>query len=275
MNEQTRLAMVVPPTDDGHPVSADVRRRVLGELARIEREHEVRVLFACESGSRGWGFASLDSDYDVRFIYVHRPEWYLRVMSPRDVIECPIADDLDVSGWELRKTLRLVRGGNTAPAEWLDSPIVYRADADIAPEIRVAIDAVFRPERAFHHYLHMARGNYRGSLQGETVRLKKYFYVLRPVLAAEWIARGLGRPPMRFEALLEVLVPAGDLRAAIDELLRVKRDALEVERGPRVDVINAFIEVQFERLAQHAPQPASGIDPSVLDRLLHRVVLGA
>jgi len=86
-----------------------VFQRVRHALAQVEAERNVRVLFACESGSRAWGFASRDSDYDVRFLYVHRRDWYLSVEDRRDVIEQPIADDLDVSGWELRKALRLLR----------------------------------------------------------------------------------------------------------------------------------------------------------------------
>ncbi|MCW0134169.1 nucleotidyltransferase domain-containing protein, partial [Burkholderia pseudomallei] len=79
-----------------HPVDPAVRERVLAELDDVERRHDVKVLFACESGSRGWGFASPDSDYDVRFVYVHQRDWYLRVEPQRDVIERPLDDELDV-----------------------------------------------------------------------------------------------------------------------------------------------------------------------------------
>ncbi|EFP7034942.1 nucleotidyltransferase domain-containing protein, partial [Shigella dysenteriae] len=107
-------------------VSAAMRERVSQQLKEIERRYGVKVLYACESGSRGWGFASPDSDYDVRFLYVHPLEWYLRVESPRDVIELPIDDELDVSGWEWRKALGLLKGANPTLIEWLDSPVVYQ-----------------------------------------------------------------------------------------------------------------------------------------------------
>ena len=113
-----------------HPVSAEVRSAVEAQLAALERDHDVTVLFACESGSRGWGFASPDSDYDVRFVYVHRLDWYLRVDTRRDVIEVPVSDELDVSGWELRKALQLMRKSNPPLFEWLHSPLVYRAQAE-------------------------------------------------------------------------------------------------------------------------------------------------
>lgn len=116
-------------TDD-HPIDAAVRDEIVRQFSEIEATHDVRVLYACESGSRGWGFASSDSDYDVRFLYVPRLSWYLQVSVQRDVIEVPISGDLDINGWELRKALGLLKKGNATLIEWLDSPIVYRADAD-------------------------------------------------------------------------------------------------------------------------------------------------
>lgn len=188
-----------------HPVSDDIRARVLSELADIERRHDVRVLFACESGSRGWGFASPDSDYDVRFVYVHRPVWYLSVEPQRDVIEVPISDELDVGGWELRKALQLMHRSNPTLLEWLASPIVYREDPDAARRMRTLAPTFFGAQGRWH-YLSMAAKNFRGYLQGETVRLKKYLYVLRPLLAAQWIDAGRGMPPMRFADLADVMV---------------------------------------------------------------------
>lgn len=84
-----------------------MKQQVQTELTRIERESGVRVLLAVESGSRAWGFASPDSDYDVRFLYAHPRDWYVSVFEGRDVIEQMLPGDLDVSGWDLRKALRL------------------------------------------------------------------------------------------------------------------------------------------------------------------------
>lgn len=86
-----------------HPIDLRVRSDIRERLVGIEAAHKVRVLYACESGSRGWGFASPDSDYDVRFIYVHPLSWYLQISPQRDVIEVPTSDELDINGWELRK----------------------------------------------------------------------------------------------------------------------------------------------------------------------------
>lgn len=142
---------------------AAMRERVLDELERIEREHDVVVLYACESGSRAWGFASPDSDYDVRFVYVHQPEWYQRVEEPRDVIERPLSDELDISGWELRKALRLTRKSNPALLEWLGSPLVYREEPGVREELLWLGSAFHSVPGSRHHYLSMARKNYRAT----------------------------------------------------------------------------------------------------------------
>ena len=129
-----------------HGVDATMRQRINEMLDRIEREHEVKVLFACESGSRGWGFASPDSDYDVRFLYVHRPEWYLKIEPQRDVIERPISDELDISGWEWRKALGLLKRANPTLIEWQDSPIIYREDTLWMNRLRQTL-----PRSSSHH----------------------------------------------------------------------------------------------------------------------------
>ncbi len=163
--------------------------RIISQLNEIEQKHNVRILYACESGSRAWGFASTDSDWDIRFLYIHQPEWYLSIdlESKRDVIELPITDDLDFSGWDLRKRLKLIYKSNPPLIEWLHSPIVYRDEAGLANRLRMMLTQFYSPRSCFHHYLDMAKGNYREYLKGDTVWLKKYLYVLRPVLALQWM----------------------------------------------------------------------------------------
>ncbi|MBS4161445.1 nucleotidyltransferase domain-containing protein, partial [Klebsiella pneumoniae] len=102
-----------------------MNQRINEELANIENMNHVKILFAVESGSRAWGFPSQDSDYDVRFIYVHQKDWYLSIDEKRDVIERPIHESLDISGWELTKALRLFRKSNPPLLEWLSSEMVY------------------------------------------------------------------------------------------------------------------------------------------------------
>ena len=259
--------------NSAHPIDPAVRHDIEAHLSVIEVEHNVRVLFACESGSRGWGFASPDSDYDVRFIYVHPLPWYLRVSAQRDVIELPISGDLDINGWELRKALGLLKKGNATLIEWLDSPVVYRAEVDFLSKIRDAVHQMHQAERSFHHYVHMARKNYREYLLGDTVRLKKYLYVLRPLLATLWIEQGHGIAPMRFQDLVDTIVTDPALREAIDQLLVIKRAAAELEYGLPMPIINAFIDAELSRLESVQPPALRDTDYSILDHLLMETVL--
>jgi len=259
--------------ETNHPVSESMKSEIVAQIQRIESTHDVTVLYACESGSRGWGFASPDSDYDVRFIYVHRLPWYLQVSHARDVIEMPINGDLDINGWELRKALGLMKTGNATLIEWLNSPVVYRADESFLAQIREAAQQTHQSERSFHHYIHMARGNYREYLRGETVRLKRYLYVLRPLLATLWVEQGRGVAPIRFSDLVDALVTDPVLRQSIDELLDHKRQARESQYGRPWPLINQFIDRELTRLESVSPPTHQKIDFSVLDDLLMHIVL--
>ena len=256
-----------------HPVEPAMRTQILACLNRLEAEHDVKVLFACESGSRGWGFASPDSDYDVRFIYVNRLSWYLTVEPGRDVIEQPISGDLDVNGWDLRKTLQLLRRSNPTLLEWLRSPIVYREEPDTAARLRTLAEEGFSAVRGYHHYVSMAKKNFREHLRGEEVRYKKYLYVLRPLLAARWIRDGRGVPPMRFAALAEATLDDRALLDEINRLLDVKMRAGEAATSPRWVGIHDFIESELDAAAAQRVVDSSRPDTTMLDAFLAETVL--
>lgn len=256
-----------------HPLADGIRQTVLDELAAIEAAHEVSILFAGESGSRGWGFASPDSDYDVRFIYVHRLPWYLTVEAGRDVIERPISDELDIGGWELRKALRLLRRSNPVLFEWLDSPIVYRQQAAQVAAMRALLPLHFSTRRSRYHYLAMAKNNFRGHLQGESVRLKKYLYVLRPLLAVQWIDHGRGMPPMRFAELAEAMIDDTRLLDEINALLAIKMRSGESEISPRWPRIHEFIETSLARAEIPADYKSPQGEAQGLDDFLLKTVL--
>jgi predicted nucleotidyltransferase len=256
-----------------HPVEPAMRAQILDCLRRLEADHDVKVLFACESGSRGWGFASPDSDYDVRFIYVNRLSWYLTVESGRDVIERPISGELDVNGWDLRKTLQLLRQSNPTLLEWLRSPIVYREEADTTAHLRALAEEGFSTARGYHHYVSMARKNFREHLRGEEVRYKKYLYVLRPLLAARWIRDGQGVPPMRFAALAEATLDDRALLHEINRLLKVKMRAGEAATSPRWRGIHDFIERELEVAAAQVLLDSAQPDTTMLDAFLAETVL--
>ncbi|MGJ7500597.1 nucleotidyltransferase domain-containing protein [Variovorax sp. ZT5P49] len=259
-----------------HPIEPAMRAQIMEALRDIEAKHDVTVLFACESGSRGWGFASPDSDYDVRFIYVNRLPWYLTVMPRRDVIEVPISGDLDINGWDLRKALGLMRESNPTLLEWLRSPIMYRDDAVAMPRFRALSEAVFSNARGWHHYSSMAKKNFREHLQADEVRYKKYLYVLRPLLAARWIRSQPGVPPMRFADLAQRTLDQVRDAALIDEinaLLEVKMRAGEAATSPRWSGIHAFIESELAANAAEPVTPLPQAEGAGLDAFLHETVL--
>jgi len=119
----------------------------------------------------------------------------------------------------------------------------------------------------------MARKNYREYLRGDTVRLKKYLYVLRPLLATLWIEQGRGVAPMRFQDLVDAIVTAPALRDAIAHLLAIKRAANESEYGQPLPIINDFIDSELTRLESVLPPLPRDADFVVLDRLLIMTVL--
>jgi len=225
-----------------------VRTEILRRLRAAEAEHGVRVVYACESGSRAWGFASPDSDYDVRFIYARPRDWYLSfdVEQRRDVIEYPIVDDIDCSGWDIRKALYLFIRTNGALLEWLNSPIRYIEEGTFAQRLKEIAPRAVNSIALCYHYSHMARGNAREYLFKDQVRLKKYFYVLRPLLAIRYIQSGLGVPPVEFERLVETVAPR-ELRSGIAALLELKRRTPELGLGPPIPEIGDFIASELER----------------------------
>ncbi len=207
---------------------SEFRPVIMSELQKIEKEEKVKILYACESGSRAWGFPSKDSDYDVRFIYIRPVEWYLSIFDKRDVIERPINNMLDINGWDLKKALQLFRKSNPPLLEWLQSPIKYYESYSIAEQIRGISPLTFSPKSCMYHYLNMAKGNYREYLQGEQVKIKKYFYVLRPILACCWIEKYNSMAPIQFDRLVESLIPKESELYGIVQQLLVRKKARSV-----------------------------------------------
>ncbi|ANU14609.1 nucleotidyltransferase domain-containing protein [Planococcus halocryophilus] len=227
------------------------------KLVEIEETYKVKILYAVESGSRAWGFPSKDSDYDVRFIFIHPTDWYLAIDpqgigAKRDVIEEPINELLDISGWEITKALRLFRKNNPPLLEWLRSTIIYYQKGSFVENMRALESDVYLPNSMLNHYLNMAKKNYREYLQGSQVRIKKYFYVLRPILACLWIEKYNTTPPISFQELVEEMIPAGELKSAVEHLLKRKLIGDELDLESRISVINDFLETEIQRLEAYA-----------------------
>jgi uncharacterized protein len=222
---------------------------ILQKLADIERTHSVTVLYACESGSRAWGFASPDSDYDVRFVYVQRPEAYLSIADKRDVIELPVNEVLDIGGWDIRKALRLFLKSNAPLYEWLQSPITYMEKTDFKKELSSLMKTYFSLRAGAHHYLSMARNTFKHDLASDQVKLKKYFYALRPLLACLWIIQKNEHPPMEFRHL-RTLVADPEWQTSVDDLLERKKIAMEKDVISPVLPIHQWIESTIHSCAE-------------------------
>jgi uncharacterized protein len=251
-----------------------LRDKILAEIKKIEEQYEVKICLAVESGSRAWGFPSKDSDYDVRFIYVHKKDWYLSIDQKRDVIELPINDLLDINGWEVTKALRLFRKSNPPLMEWLHSGIVYYQAFSLVDQMKTIQNQVFLPQSALYHYLNMAKGNFRDYLRNDEVKIKKYFYVLRPVLACVWIERFNTVPPIAFQTLVEELLEEGQLKREILILLERKISGDELNLEPKVTVINDYLEKEIIRLEEYTKTvkvPKVDMTP-ILDNLFRTIL---
>jgi len=220
------------------------------KLNEIEEKEKVRIIHCVESGSRAWGFFSPDSDYDVRFVYIRNKNWYLNLNEQRDVIEWQLDDTLDINGWDIRKTLILLHNSNPTIYEWDKSPIVYRTGKEWEI-IRELLPKYYSAKTMFNHYLGTAKGNYRNYLKGDEVRLKKYFYVLRPILACNWVLDQNTPPPVRFDELKKDYLPEY-LISDVDRLLELKMDTPELGYGKRIDSLNDDLDRAIDRLSERS-----------------------
>ena len=214
---------------------------ILQKLLQLEQSENIKILYACESGSRAWGFASPDSDFDVRFIYARPAEDYLSINDLPDTVGLPVDEVLDISGWDIKKTLKLFLKSNGPLYEWLQSPIVYQENLLFADNLRKMMPRYFCLRAGAHHYMSMAYNTFRDDLGKEEVKLKRYFYALRSALACLWINERQTVPPMVFNQL-RVLITDIEVQISIDELLKMKKEADEQTIVPQVQVLNTWLE---------------------------------
>ena len=253
-----------------------MKEKIISSLERIEWEHGVRILYAIESGSRMWGFASENSDYDIRFIYVGRPDYYLSVSKKNDYINYMDKDnDLDFSGWDLQKALGLLWKSNMSLYEWLRSPIIYRDSPEIHSFRRMANDFWDR-KSLIYSYIHLARHNYKAYIEGRSpVKIKKYLYILRTIAACIYTEQNNDVPPILVQDLLPVLEHNDEyigsfMRTIVDR----KKSGEELSSSTPDMRANEWIERQLEyyfSLAESMPQKERDI--TVLDRFLCETVL--
>lgn len=224
---------------------------ILSKLKEIEEKENVRILLAVESGSRSWGFASPDSDYDVRFLYVRDRKDYLRLNTPRDTIEWELNEVMDINGWDICKALRLMRKSNPTIFEWLaDDAIIYH-NSEEADALRRLSKQYFLERTLVLHYVHMARGQFSSCTESDSVKLKKYLYALRAVLAAKYIIDHHEMTPLSFHKLMqEELDHKWD--AAVEEWLKLKESSTETVYIQQNNEMNHYLSEEMRRLEEEA-----------------------
>lgn len=249
-------------------VSKIMRKTITDRLVQIEHEENVNILLAVESGSRAWGFHSPDSDYDVRFVYTRPLAWHYRLGKKRDVIERPIDDELDLSGWELSKTLTLTLGSNAVIAEWLQSPIVYQANNSAVAALTEFARLALNRKAVTWHYLNLAQRQLdRLHDQNGRVRIKRYFYVLRPVLALRWMRLSeRAMPPMHMNALRKEADLSNMLSDALDDLTAQKMAANEtgtIDTAP--PILQSFVEDEMQKARAWLSETPKAAPPDLWD----------
>lgn len=221
---------------------------IIEKLNTVEKTENIKILHAVESGSRAWGFASPDSDYDIRFIYVRPENYYLRLDKTRDVIEYELNDIYDINGWDISKTLRLLHNSNPTVFEWLHSPIVYSTH-DIIKKLTPQIDTFFSCKSGIYHYISTALSTSK-YLKPEYVKYKKYFYVVRPVMACLWILEYGTPPPVLFSELVATVADE-NIKPVISELIRIKTEIPETATGKHIPELDTYIEKNITNIKKY------------------------
>ena len=251
-----------------------MREIIEKRLKAVEEEYQVTIVYACESGSRAWGFASQDSDYDVRFLYAHPTEWYLSIYPQHDVIEDINNGVLDINGWDLRKGLQLLQKSNAPLREWLSSPIVYRSLETVMPPLRELMQQSLMPESLCHHYLAMARKSFEKIQQQQEAKIKTYLYTLRPLLCCRWMIVYQSQPPMRFDELLAEFLPDRQekIRSYLDTLLTAKRREGEAACVKKQPFFEHYLQEQLYDAESGIPKNPDKLPLDSFDRVFRLIL---
>lgn len=161
---------------------------IIAKLKEIELQNNIEILYACESGSRAWGFPSPDSDYDVRFIYKRKQENYISVFDSNDFLDFPINDILDINGWDIKKVLSLIYKSNTTPFEWFQSPIVYLEKENFRNEMWYLCKQYFNEKSNMNHYLGIAKSAYETMLESDEIKIKKIILRNKAIISGKMVS---------------------------------------------------------------------------------------
>ncbi len=139
-----------------------------------------------------------------------------------------------------KKILKLLYKSNPSVFEWLTSPIIYKSMPE-AELLKKTVEEYFSIKKVLYHYYSMAQTNYREHLKSEEVRLKKYFYALRPILAASYVIKHSCQPPIKFTDLMKSELP-NELKEIVKNLLVLKKSETEMGLAKKIPELNNYIE---------------------------------
>ncbi len=256
-----------------------LKEHIVEILNQIEKEYNVKILYACEAGSRTWGISSEGSDFDVRFIYIHHPDWYLSIDPKRDVLEIPKHDKVgipvhplvDMSGWELTKALRLFRKSNPALLEWLHSNITYFQTYSFFERIQQLEPTFFSPIPSMYHYVKMAKGNFK-TIQEKGAHVKTYINVIRPLLMAKSIEKHNKMGSLDLIKLVAEAIKEDELKQDIEKLIRAKTSGQKLVN--QLSELDKFIEQEIHHLELYNSKlKSSTLNPTGLLNQLFRDLL--
>jgi len=221
-------------------------KKIKDILKEIEQRQKIKILYACETGSRAWGFPSPDSDFDVRFIYMHERDWYLSLSQRKDTIE-HMDGDLDITGWDLKKSLLLLRKSNATLIERFNSPIQYYAADGFRSDFKKLIKKYYSPTAVFYHHYSLTRKFWEEVKDGDEYKLKSWFYMVRSLFSCMWILNKKSVLPMNIQGLMKGVV-GDDWRKRIKKLIELKKTVGEKYLHPMDKELNERIFYILELL---------------------------
>ncbi len=238
-----------------------MEKRIQTHLSQLEEHYKIRILFACEAGSRAWGVPSANSDYDIRVIYSHPVEWYLSVNDKPDNISINTEEIFDIQAWDFKKALGLLSQSNTILYEWLRSPIIYKSCPNFLSQIIPLSEKYYQDRKSIYHYLGLSNALIKKHFEKETIPLKKYFIIIRSILAALWINEHQSPAPILFTDLLPIVEGRPKTLLAIHQLMRLKKETKEGKLIQRIESLNQFLIEQRRACSMYAESlPVATID---------------
>ena len=224
------------------------------KLDEIEKKHNIKIIYACEVGSKAWGSDSRNSDFDIRYIYVSNKSHYINEPQ-KDFIKNELNDEFDIYGFDLSKILESLQKQHYNAYEWINSPIKYRT-SPISENLEELINQKSNPKNLFKNYLNLSDNNYMNLIKKqEKVEIKSYLFVLKTLLMAEYINNTGKLPPLNIQEIFDLeLKENKDISNIANELLLQKKTSSKQESVAHIPVLDSFIEDKLTLLAKEHVQ---------------------